>query len=205
MKTSPEGRKKIKEHEGEVLTAYQDQVGVWTIGVGHTASAGLPAPVKGMKITKEESDEILSRDLALFEKVVNDVVKVSLNQNQFDALVSLTLNIGGGAFSKSTLVRKLNAGDYQGAAEQFLVWNKAGGKVNKGLVNRRAKEKALFEKPVASTKPSDRDEVSHAPQEGLKAPPAAVSVPQATEVAPKRPSLLGTLLIVLWNKLTGKR
>lgn len=148
MRTSAAGRKAIAAHEGNVLTAYQDSVGVWTIGVGHTAAAGAPAPKKGMKITAAESDEILSRDLANVEAEVSKQVKVPLSQNQFDALVSLVFNIGGTAFRKSTLLRKLNAGDYQGAADQFRVWNK--GTVNgkkvaiKGLTNRRADERRLF-------------------------------------------------------------
>lgn len=144
MTVSPAGRKAITKHEGNVLTAYQDSVGVWTIGVGHTAAAGSPAPKAGMKITAAESDEILSRDLKTFEKGVRDAVKVKLNQNEFDALVSLAFNIGVGAFSKSTLVKKLNAGDKAGAADQFLVWNKAGGRVLKGLANRRQDERKQF-------------------------------------------------------------
>ena len=79
-----------------------------------------------------------------FESAVYENVKVGLNQNQFDALVSLTYNIGIGAFSKSTLLKKLNAGDYKGTSNQFDVWVNAGGKRLDGLVKRRAKEKALF-------------------------------------------------------------
>jgi GH24 family phage-related lysozyme (muramidase) len=144
MTVSPAGRKAIRQHEGEVLTAYLDSVGVLTIGVGHTSAAGPPTVTKGMTITAAQSDEILSRDLKTFEKGVRAAVKVKLSQNEFDALVSLAFNIGVGAFSKSTLVRKLNAGDRAGAAEQFLVWNKAGGRVLKGLSNRRADERKLF-------------------------------------------------------------
>lgn len=196
MKVSANGRKEIKLHEGEVLTAYKDVVGVWTIGVGHTAAAGSPKPVAGMKITAAESDEILARDLATFEKAVTDAVKVPLTQNQFDALVSLAFNIGAGAFSKSTLVRRLNAKDYQGAAEQFLVWNKAGGKVVKGLVTRRVKERALFLKqgPLVET-----------PLEAPQKPVQTVPEAPAPTVAKKEPNLLVTLLIVLWNALKGKR
>lgn len=144
MKTSAAGRAAITQREGCELTAYQDSVGIWTIGVGHTSAAGAPAVRKGMKITKAEADEILSRDLALFEKAVNAAVKVPLNQNEFDALVSLAFNIGAGAFKKSTLVKKLNAGDKAGAADQFLRWNKAGGRVLKGLVKRREAERKQF-------------------------------------------------------------
>lgn len=89
----------------------------------------------------------MASDLKKFEAAVNKVT-VALNQNQFDALVSLTYNIGTGAFASSTLLKKLNAGDYKGAAAQFDVWNKAGGKRMQGLVNRRSTERKLFEKAV---------------------------------------------------------
>lgn len=153
MKVSVAGRKAIKQHEGVRNTAYQDSVGVWTIGVGHTAARGDPIPKKGMVLTPAEVDEVLAKDLTYFEKKVSEVVKVPLNQNQFDALVSLCFNIGEEAFRRSTLVRRLNAKLYQEAADQFLVWNKAGGKVLNGLVNRRKKERALFLTPIGSTKP----------------------------------------------------
>lgn len=144
LTTSAAGRKAITEREGNVLTAYQDSVGIWTIGVGHTSAAGLPKVSKGLKITAAESDDILSRDLKTFETGVRAAVTVPLHQNEFDALVSVALNIGVGAFSKSTLVKKLNAGDRAGAADQFLVWNKAGGKVLKGLTTRRQAERKQF-------------------------------------------------------------
>lgn len=154
MKTSPFGRAEITRREGCRLAAYYDSVGVLTIGVGHTSAAGAPKVTKGLKISASEADAILSRDLALFENAVNSAVKVPLNQNEFDALVSLAFNIGGGAFAKSTLVRKLNAGDRQGAANQFSVWNKAGGKVLKGLVTRRAAERAQFLRAASGVAPT---------------------------------------------------
>lgn len=134
----------IKEHEGLRLVAYLDSVGVWTIGYGDTG----PDVVKGLTITKEQAEERLRKRLVEFEGYVNRYVKVKLTQNQFDALVSLVYNIGPTNFNSSTLLLKLNAGDYVGAADQFLVWNK--GRVNgklvviKGLVNRRRKERELF-------------------------------------------------------------
>lgn len=205
MKVSAAGRKAIAKHEGNKLEAYLCPAGVWTIGVGHTAGAGLPHPKAGMKITAEESDEILSRDLVTFEKAVLKAVKVPLTQNQFDALVSLAFNIGAGAFAKSTLVRKLNAGDYKGASAQFDVWNKAGGSVMKGLVSRRASERALFDKagPVVqetSVKPVE------APQKSATKSPEAVGRPvepvAATPVPGKSQSLLVSLLTALrdWLK-----
>ncbi len=148
MRTSAAGRKAIAQREGNKLVAYLDSVGIWTVGVGHTTAAGPPAVKKGTKITAAQSDQILTRDLAAVEDSINNVVKVPLTQSQFDALVSLAFNIGGPAFAKSTLLRKLNAHDYQGAASQFLVWNK--GTVNgkklaiAGLTARRKEEKAQF-------------------------------------------------------------
>ncbi|MBB3979652.1 GH24 family phage-related lysozyme (muramidase) [Rhizobium azooxidifex] len=150
MMTSAAGRKAITAHEDNVLTAYPDPATggePWTIGVGHTSAAGPPKVVRGMRITAAQSDEILSRDLKTFEAGVRSAVKVPLNQNEFDALVSLAFNFGVGAFSKSTLVKKLNAGDRAGSADQFLVWNRAAGKVMKGLSSRRASERSLFLKP----------------------------------------------------------
>lgn len=147
MKVSAAGRKAIAAHEGVRLKAYPDPATggePWTIGVGHTSAAGPPKVTKGMTITADECDEILSRDLATFEKAVLKVVTAPLTQNQFDALVSLAFNIGAGNLAKSTLVKKLNARDYRGAADQFTVWNKAAGKVMNGLVKRRAEERALF-------------------------------------------------------------
>ncbi|WP_256856084.1 lysozyme [Rodentibacter ratti] len=145
MKTSERGISHIIRDEGERLTAYQDIVGIWTIGVGHTGQVDGKPVTKGMKISKEKSSELLKTDLARFEKAINASVNVSLTQNQFDALVSLAFNIGEGAFRRSTLLRKLNAGDYNGASQQFLVWKNAGGRVSQGLLNRRKREKALFD------------------------------------------------------------
>lgn len=145
MRISENGIEFIRQLEGEKLTAYPDIVGIWTIGVGHTGVVDGKPVARGMAITKEKSKEILTADLKRFESAVNDAVKVTLTQNQFDALVSLAFNIGEGAFARSTLVNKLNAGDKKGAAEQFLVWKNAGGRVSQGLLNRRQEEKAMFE------------------------------------------------------------
>lgn len=145
MKISERGINFIKSEEGERLTAYQDIVGIWTIGVGHTGYVDNKPVSKGMKISQDKSRELLLKDLRRFEKTINDSVKVPLKQNQYDALVSLAFNIGEGAFARSTLVRKLNALDYQGASVQFLVWKNAGGRVSKGLLNRRKREKGMFD------------------------------------------------------------
>lgn len=140
--TSASGINLICSFEGLELKAYDDSVGVWTIGYGTTVINGVKVK-KGDTCTLEQAKSYMASDLKKFEAAVNKVT-VPLNQNQFDALVSLAYNIGTGAFASSTLLKKLNGGDYKGAAAQFDVWNKAGGKRMQGLVNRRAKEKALF-------------------------------------------------------------
>ena len=121
------------------------QVGcVWTIGWGTTVYPSGQKVKKGDKITLEQAKQYKAYDLARFEKAVNDAVKVPLNQNQFNALVSLAYNIGEKAFAGSTLVKRLNEGNYKAAADQFLVWVNAGGKRMQGLINRRNKEREVF-------------------------------------------------------------
>lgn len=141
MKTSDKGLILIKSFEGFRGRAYKCPAGVWTIGYGHTG----PEVKSGSVITEWQGGELLKKDVARFEKAIDNVVKVPLNQNQFDALVSFVFNIGEGAFGKSTLLKLLNAKDYTGAAAQFPRWNKGGGKVLPGLVNRRAAERKLFD------------------------------------------------------------
>ncbi|NUG50169.1 lysozyme [Acinetobacter lactucae] len=142
--TSNAGIDLISSFEGVRLKAYDDGVGVWTIGIGTTIYPNGVKVKKGDTCTLEQAKSFFTHDLKRFESSVNSLVKVPLSQNQFDALVSLSYNIGSGAFKNSTLLKKLNAKDYSGAAEQFLVWNKADGKVMKGLVRRREAERALF-------------------------------------------------------------
>lgn len=145
----------VKEFEGLRLTAYQDFVGVWTIGYGTTAAAGVGiTPAKGMTITQAQAEMYLKRGLEKFAKQIEPNIKRAVNENQFSAMVSLAYNIGPGAFNKSTLLKRLNAGDVQGAADQFLVWNKAGGKVLAGLTRRRKAERELFLRPVSDVRTS---------------------------------------------------
>lgn len=147
MSTSPRGVHLICNFEGKRLVAYDDGVGVWTIGFGTTIYPDGIKVKKGDICTEAQAKAYMAYDLKKFENAVNNAVNVPLNQNQFDALVSLAYNIGTSAFSKSTLIQKLNKGDYRGAADQFDVWINAGGKRMQGLVNRRAVERKLFEKP----------------------------------------------------------
>ena len=144
MSVSNKGVDLICEFEGKRLVAYDDGVGVWTIGFGTIKYPNGVRVKKGDTCTLDQAKEYMRHDLIEFEHTVNSSVKVPLNQNQFDALVSLAYNIGSSAFKSSTLVKKLNTGDYQGAADQFNVWVNAGGKRMQGLVNRRDKEKLLF-------------------------------------------------------------
>lgn len=134
----------IATFESLRLAAYLCPANVWTIGWGTTVYPNGIKVKKGDTCTAEQAKTYKAHDLRRFEKCVNSAVKVSINQNQFDALVSLAYNIGEKAFSDSTLVKKLNASDYQGAANQFSAWNKSKGKVLNGLTNRRAAERKLF-------------------------------------------------------------
>lgn len=144
MKTSPAGIALIQQFEGRRLEAYKCPAGVWTIGYGHTSAAGKPEVKPGMVITKQEANDILVRDLVRYEDAVDRLVKVPLTQNQFDALVSFTFNVGEGALAKSTLLKRLNAGDYNAVPAELMKWTKAGGKELPGLVRRRRAECAMW-------------------------------------------------------------
>lgn len=139
MLISNNGINLIKKFEGLELKAYKDSVGILTIGYGHTR--GVKA---GDVITGQQADAFLREDVQVAELAVNTNVKVKLTQGQFDALVSFIFNLGAGNFVKSTLLKKLNTGDYAGAADEFGKWVNAGGKPLPGLVKRRAAEKEMF-------------------------------------------------------------
>lgn len=139
----------IRGFEGLRTSAYLDSVNVWTIGYGTIKYPSGKRVTKGDVCTEAQAKMYMKNDLKVFVSAVNKLVTVPLNQNQFDALVSLLYNIGETAFANSTLLRKLNAGDYKGAAEQFEVWNKGRVKgvlqVIPGLANRRKAERKVFE------------------------------------------------------------
>ena len=148
-----QGLELIKHFESLELKAYQDSVGVWTIGWGHTKGVQ-----QGMEITEAEAETFLRTDLNEFEQAVSDLVSVELDDNQFSALVSFVFNLGPTNFRNSTLLRKLNQGDYEGAADQFKLWSKAGGVRMKGLVRRRLSERNLFvsmDNPILLDLPDD--------------------------------------------------
>lgn len=141
MKLSEKGIEFLIKEEGEVLIAYLCPAGVLTIGIGHTGKDVKP----GMKISKEQSRELLKSDLIRFENSVNRSVKVNLAQNQFDALVSFAFNVGTGAFETSTLLKKINVSASIGEIEeQFRRWNRGGGKILPVLKARREREIKLY-------------------------------------------------------------
>lgn len=143
MQISNNGISKLKVEEGERLTGYKDSRGIPTVGAGHAGVVdGKPVAV-GMVITKDKSSELLRSDLAWVEKAIATNVKAPLTQNQYDALCSLIFNIGPTAFANSTVLKRLNSGDYKGAADAFLMWKKAGNDLNI-LLPRRQRERALF-------------------------------------------------------------
>lgn len=143
MKTGSKGIKLVKEFEGFKAQAYLCPANVWTIGYGTTSGVK-----KGQMVTEEQAIKLLQDDLAKFEKAVKNLVRVPLNQDQFDALVAFVYNIGVGAFSRSTLLSLLNQGNYEAVPEQLLRWNKAGGRVLNGLTRRRQAEGKLFKSEV---------------------------------------------------------
>jgi len=129
----------IKDFESLRLKAYLCPAKVWTIGYGHTRNVE-----RGQEITEAEAERLLRCDLVEFERDVNRLVRVPLTQNQYDALISFIFNNGAKEFSTSTLLRKLNTGDYTGAAKEFKRWKFAKGKELPGLVRRRLLEERLF-------------------------------------------------------------
>ena len=139
MKISQEGLSLIKKFEGCELNSYKCAAGVPTIGFGSTHGIEM-----GMSISKARAEELLLEDISKFEDIVDKSVTVALDQHQFDALVSWTFNLGGGNLNSSTMLKVINAGDYEDVPEQIKRWNKANGKVLEGLIRRREAEALLF-------------------------------------------------------------
>ena len=156
MNVSPLAIDMVKHHEGVKNKPYRCPARLWTIGVGHVMypdQAKLPLdkrdsvmlkPEDDRQFTQEEVDGILRHDLDRFERGVERFCPSNLSQGQFDALVSFSFNLGLGTLQRSTLRQKLLRGDTEGAAEEFLKYCMAGGKILKGLQNRRRDERALF-------------------------------------------------------------
>lgn len=140
MRISQNGLDLIKHFEGMEPKAYRCPAGVLTIGYGSTGKHVKP----GMTITEAEAEALLRKDVGRFEDAVGKLVRVKLDQDEFDALVSFAFNLGAGNLAESTLLKKLNAADFGGAYKEFGKWTKAAGKTLPGLVKRRAAEAALF-------------------------------------------------------------
>jgi len=140
VKISQDGLKLIKKFEGCELKSYQDSVGVWTIGYGHTKGVE-----EGQEITQDEAEEMLASELDEYEGYINDMVECDLEQHQFDALVAWVYNLGPTNLRSSTMLKRLNANDLEDVPNQIKRWDKAGGKVLAGLVRRREAEALMFQ------------------------------------------------------------
>ena len=134
----------LKKFEGCKLKAYKCPAGIWTIGYGHTSAAGTPTVMEGMAITQKQADDILRQDLVKYETAVYEIVKQPLTQHQFDVVVDFAYNAGVGALKSSTLLKKINAGDFDAVPAELMKWTKGGGKVLPGLVRRRQAESAWW-------------------------------------------------------------
>ena len=156
MKTSEAGLRLIKEFEGFRSKAYVCPAGVLTIGYGHTSAAGEPAVVRGMEITNGVAHEILRSDLERFERGVTRLVKVDLEQNQFDVLVSFAFNCGLGNLKKSTLLKRVNAKRFEDVPAELMKWTRGGGKVLPGLVRRRRAEAEMWQRLGAESESETR-------------------------------------------------
>lgn len=144
MRLTKEGLALIRASEGFRAEAYRDAAGVWTIGYGHTAMAGPPQVTAGLRLGREEADAILARDVEKFAGGVREAVTVPLNDAQFSALVSFAYNVGLGALRGSSVLKAVNAQDFEAVPSRLALWVKAGGRTLPGLVRRRAAEGALF-------------------------------------------------------------
>ena len=153
MKMSKEGVEALlKKFEGCKLKAYRCPANVCTIGYGHTSAAGTPTVIDGMTITQKQADDILWQDLVKYETAVQGLVTQDLTQHQFDVLVDFAYNAGTGALKSSTLLKKINAGDFDAVPAELMKWTKGGGKVLPGLVRRRQAESAWWATAPAATK-----------------------------------------------------
>jgi lysozyme len=137
----------IMHHEGVRLKPYRCPANLWTVGVGHLIGDGKSLPQEwDRQFTMEEVNDILKKDLRRFERGVLRLCPMGLTQHRFDALVSFSFNVGLGSLQRSTVRRRHNRGDYEGAAKAFMMWTKGGGRVLRGLVIRRQDEVNLYRK-----------------------------------------------------------
>ena len=144
MNIGNDGLELIKSHEGFRARAYRDASGVWTIGYGHTSMAGPPRVGPGLEISEAEAEAILRRDVERFAAGVRRALRRELDEAQFSALVSFAYNVGLANFGRSSVLRAVNAGDFEAVPRRLSLWVKAGGRTLPGLIRRRAAEAALF-------------------------------------------------------------
>ena len=181
----------IESFEGCRTDAYRDCVGIWTIGYGHTSSAGPPTVTPGMTISKQEARALLETDVGNFSKGVQACLQVQLDDNQFSALVSFAYNIGLAEFCKSSVLRAVNAGQFAAVPALMALWIKAGGRVVPGLVARRAAEAALFckaddDEAQVSTGfaiTPVQDDIGETPENGSRVEPVMRNLGSNTSVA----------------------
>lgn len=169
----------VKSFERLVLVGFQVKGDVPTIGFGHTSSAGAPRVRVGMTITEQQAYDILETDISTFAAQIRDRIKVDVNADQFGAVVSLAYNVGAGRIP--TLLNRINRGDFAGAAEAFLLYNRFAGAVSNGLVRRRKAERYLFLSDYAGVA-----RMTGAHIDAKEAAPWLHSMPQTVE-APKPP------------------
>jgi lysozyme len=153
MQMMSEGLELIKRFEGFRAAAYRDSAGVWTIGYGHTSMAGEPAVRPGMRLSRAEAAAILTRDVESFAQGVRQAVTIELSDAQFSALVSFAYNVGLANFRSSSVLKAVNASDFDQVPRRLSLWVKAGGRVLPGLVKRRTAEAELFASAAAAGMP----------------------------------------------------
>jgi len=140
MKISSEGLELIKHFEGCETTAYQDSVGVWTIGYGHTKGVE-----EGQTCSIEDAETMLADEMDEYEGYINNMVKVDLEQHEFDALVAWVYNLGPTNLGESTMLKVLNGGQFDRVPDEMNRWTRAGGEILEGLVRRRQAESLMFQ------------------------------------------------------------
>lgn len=200
MDLSAIGRAVLIAREGRRLSAYRDSVGVWTIGVGHTSAAGPPVVTPGLRLTAQDCDALFTRDVARYAETVRGAVPSEMPEHAFDALVSLCFNIGQPAFLRSTVVKRLSAGDRDGAARAILMWNRPA-----AVITRRQAEHDQFLTPYADALPSPRRGEAAVSALPPAAPPGRRPVPRVAaplrRTLPEAPKPASTSL---WARLLAR-
>jgi lysozyme len=198
MKMTSKGLALIKRYEGFRSRAYRDAVGVWTIGYGHTSRAGPPNVSAGMVISRKQAEKILTRDIDRFARTIRPMIKVDLTNEQFSALVSFAYNVGPAGFARSSVLKAVNAGQFDNVPHRLSLWVKAGGRTLKGLVRRRAAEGELFIK----SKPSG-EKRKHRPVKPVHGKPPEKSTTILAAIVSALAGLVSTFVEVLNSQKTG--